>query len=140
MKKYSNKLAAMMLAAALGTATLPFHVLQADAAQAPLAAQDIEQAVQGLSQLRVMQGYQDGTMGITSPITRAELAKMLVLAFGLEGKGETEPSFTDVNPNAWYERYATELVALDIMQAPDGRFDPREALPTPNWYRWCLRL
>lgn len=125
MKKYSNKLAAMMLAAALGTATLPFHVLQADAAQAPLAAQDIEQAVQGLSQLSVMQGYQDGTMGITSPITRAELAKMLVLAFGLEGKGETEPSFTDVKSNAWYERYATELVALDIMQAPDGHFDPR---------------
>ncbi|MGC6588554.1 S-layer homology domain-containing protein [Paenibacillus sp. Dod16] len=125
MKTYSNKLAAMMVAAALGTASLPLHVLQVEAAGAPLAVQDIEQATQVLSQLRVMQGYQDGSMGITSPITRAELAKMLVLAFGLEGKGETEPSFTDVNPNAWYERYASELVAQDIMQAPDGRFDPR---------------
>lgn len=125
MKTYSNKLAAMMVAAALGTASLPLHVLQVEAAGAPLAVQDIEQATQVLSQLRVMQGYQDGSMGITSPITRAELSKMLVLAFGLEGKGETETSFTDVNPNAWYERYASELVAQDIMQAPDGRFDPR---------------
>lgn len=125
MKTYSNKVAAMMVAAALGTASLPFHVLQTEAAGAPLVAQDIEQATQVLSQLRVMQGYQDGTMGITSPITRAELAKMLVLAFGLEGKGDTKPSFTDVNSNAWYERYAAELVAQDIMQAPVGRFDPR---------------
>lgn len=125
MKTYSNKLAAMIVAAALGTASLPLHVLQVEAAGAPLAVQDIEQATQVLSQLRVMQGYQDGSMGITSPITRAELAKMLVLAFGLEGRGEKEPSFTDVNPNAWYERYASELVAQDIMQAPDGRFDPQ---------------
>ncbi|WP_127590342.1 S-layer homology domain-containing protein [Paenibacillus lautus] len=126
MKIYSNKLAAMMVAAALGTtASLPFHVLQAQAAEVPLAAQDIEQATQELSQLRVMQGYQDGTMGITSPITRAELAKMLDLAFGLEGKGDAKTSFTDVNPNAWYERYAAELVAQDVMQAPEGRFDPR---------------
>lgn len=125
MRTYSNKLAAMMVASALGTASLPLHVLQVEAAEAPLAVQDIEQATQALSQLRVMQGYQDGSMGITSPITRAELSKMLVLAFGLEGKGETEASFTDVNPNAWYERYASELVAQDIMLAPDGRFDPR---------------
>ncbi|RAR38982.1 S-layer homology domain-containing protein [Paenibacillus sp. MDMC362] len=125
MKTYSNKLAAIMVAAALGTASLPLQVLQVEAAGAPLAVQDIEQATQVLSQLRVMQGYQDGSMGITSTITRAELAKMLVLAIGPEGKGETEPSFTDVNPNAWYERYASELVAQDIMQAPGGRFDPR---------------
>ncbi|MDZ4910811.1 S-layer homology domain-containing protein, partial [Clostridium perfringens] len=115
MKTDSNKLAAMLVAAALGTASLPFHVLQAEAAGAPLVAQDIEQATPVRSQLREMQGYQDGTMGITSPITRAELAKMLVLAFGLEGKGDTKPSFTDVNSNAWYERYAAELVAQDII-------------------------
>lgn len=126
MKKLSNKLAAMMVAAALGTtASLPLHILQAEAAAIPLAAQDIEQATQVLSGLRVMQGYQDGSMGITQSITRAELAKMLVLAFGLEGKADANTNFSDVNPNAWYERYAAELVAQDIMQAPDGRFDPR---------------
>lgn len=126
MKKLSNKLAAMMVAAALGTtASLPLHILKAEAAAIPLAAQDIEQATQVLSELRVMQGYQDGSMGITQSITRAELAKMLVLAFELEGKADANTNFSDVNSNAWYERYAAELVAQDIMQAPDGRFDPR---------------
>ena len=79
-------------------------------------------------------------MGITSPITRAELAKMLVLAFGLEGKGETEPSFTDVNQTrgmsgthlSWWRkilcRHRTDVLTRG------------EPLPTPSWYKWCLRL
>ncbi|AWP27963.1 S-layer homology domain-containing protein [Paenibacillus sp. Cedars] len=123
--KHATKWAALMLAAALGTASLPFNVLQAKAAEVMIAPEDIQQAIQELSGLRVIQGYQDGTMGITNPITRAELAKMVVLTFGLEGAAENQAGLTDVNPNAWYSDYAAELAALDIMTTTDGRFNPK---------------
>ncbi|MGG1658271.1 S-layer homology domain-containing protein [Brevibacillus sp. NRS-1366] len=125
MNKYSNKLATLMLATVLGATSLPFAVNNAQAATAPLTAQEIQQAVDQLSQLRVMQGYQDHSMGIHNQVTRAELAKMVVLTFGLQGKADKLPTFTDVNPNTWYYKYAAELVGQEIMQAEDGRFDPR---------------
>ncbi|CEH29265.1 hypothetical protein AM501_01270 [Aneurinibacillus migulanus] len=125
MNKYSNKLATLMLTAVLGTTSLPFTALHAEAASTSLSVQEIQQAVNKLSQLRVMHGYQDGSMGIQNQITRAELATMVVLTFGLQGKADKLASFTDVNQNAWYYNSAAELVALDIMQTKDGRFDPQ---------------
>lgn len=124
MNKYSNKLATLMLATVLGATSLPFAAHNAQAAATPLTAQEIQQAVNELSQLRVMQGYQDRSMGVHNQVTRAELAKMVVLTFGLQGKADDSTSFTDVNPRAWYYQYATKLVGEDIMQAKDGRFDP----------------
>ncbi|MFP3513969.1 S-layer homology domain-containing protein, partial [Peribacillus sp. SIMBA_075] len=82
MNKVSNKLATLMLATVLGTASLPLAAQNVSAAAAPLTAQEIQQAVSELSQLRVLQGYQDRSMGIHNQITRAELAKMVVLTFG----------------------------------------------------------
>ncbi|MWV42158.1 DUF4822 domain-containing protein [Paenibacillus sp. HJL G12] len=125
MNKYSNKLAALMLAASLGAAALPFNVLHADAAASKLSAEDIQQAVNGLVNLHVLQGYEDGSMEIQNQITRAELAKMVVETFNLQGKANVPVSLTDANPQAWYYQYAAELVGQDIMQAKDGRFDPR---------------
>lgn len=124
MNKYSNKLAVLMLAAALGTASVPFTTLHVEAASTSLSAQDIQQAVNKLAELRVMNGDEKGSMRIENQITRAELAKMVVLTFGLQGKGDNLPSFTDVKQNDWYYQYAAELVAQDIMQAEEGRFDP----------------
>lgn len=130
MKKFSNKVVAMMVAAVLGSASLPFTVTNVQAAApsntaaSPLTAQEIQEAVQELSRLRVMHGYTDHSMAIHNQINRAELAKMVVLTFDLKGKAKKPASFTDINPNAWYYKYASELVGLGIMQAEDGRFDP----------------
>jgi len=128
MNKYSTKLAAVMLAAALGTAALPFNALNAEAASAKLSAEELQQAVNGLAKLHAMQGYEDGSMGIEKPITRAELAKMVVETFGLQGKAQSPASFADANPGPWFYDYAAELVGQGIMQAQDGRFDPRGAV------------
>ncbi|WP_094702536.1 S-layer homology domain-containing protein [Brevibacillus laterosporus] len=124
MKKYSNKLAVLMLAAALGTASVPFTALHVEAASTSLSSQEIQQTVNKLAELRVMHGYEKGSKGIENQITRAELAKMVVLTFGLQGKGGKLPSFTDVNQDDLYYNYAAELVAQEIMQAEEGRFNP----------------
>ncbi|WP_268626794.1 S-layer homology domain-containing protein [Paenibacillus alvei] len=124
MNKYSNKLAVLILTAALGSASIPFTTLHVEAASTSLSTQDIQQAVNKLAELRVMNGDEKGAMRIENKITRAELAKIVVLTFDLQGKGANLPSFTDVKQNDWYYQYAAELVAQDIMQAEEGRFDP----------------
>ncbi|WP_314585800.1 S-layer homology domain-containing protein [Paenibacillus terrigena] len=121
MNKISKKIAAMMLAAAIGATTIPYAVLNA---QAALTDQDIQSAINTLSKIGVMQGYADHSMGQEKLITRAELAKMVVKTFHLEGTAENTASLTDVNPNAWHAEYAGEIVGLGIMQAENGQFNP----------------
>ncbi|WP_309137840.1 ankyrin repeat domain-containing protein [Paenibacillus sp. SC116] len=128
MKKLSTKLASLLLISALGTTTLPLSVLHAEPAIKQALTQDMEQAVQELAKLRVMTGYQDGSMKIHNVLTRAELAKMVVLAFGLQGKANQGATFTDVYSKAWHYKYAAEVAARDIMQTKDGRFEANGTL------------
>ncbi|WP_018756348.1 S-layer homology domain-containing protein [Paenibacillus terrigena] len=121
MNKISKKIAAMLLAAAIGATTIPYAVLNA---QAALTDQDIQSAINTLSKIGVMQGYADHSMGQQKLITRAELAKMVVKTFNLEGTAENTAVLTDVNPNAWYADYASEIVGLGIMEAANGQFNP----------------
>jgi len=121
MNKYSKKLAVMTLATALGTGTLP--LMAQSAAASPLSAQAIQEAVNRLAGLQVMNGYEDGSMRENNPITRAELAKLISLAFGIQGGSGL--GFADVKPQAWYANYASGLVEQQIMEASDGRFGPQ---------------
>lgn len=124
MYKYSTKLASLMLAALLGVTALPFGVSHANAASVKLSTEEIQQAINELSNLHVMQGYEDGSMAVRNQVSRAELAKMVVMTFNFQGKAETPASFKDINPRAWYYPYAAELVELGIMHAIDGQFNP----------------
>ncbi|MBB3126744.1 hypothetical protein FHS19_001398 [Paenibacillus rhizosphaerae] len=125
MNKHANKLAGLMLAAALGTAALPIGAAHAAGDSSTLAAGDISQAVNQLSRLHIMQGYEDGSLAVGQPVTRAELAKLLALAFSLQGTDQAQEEFTDVDPQAWFSKYAAEVAAQGIMQSNDGRFEPR---------------
>ncbi|GIO92014.1 S-layer homology domain-containing protein [Paenibacillus lactis] len=124
MNKYSTKLAVLMLAATLGTASLPLAAQPANAALAPITSQDLQGAINELSRLGIIHGYQDGSMRMQNDITRAELAKLVALTFGLEGPPALPAHITDTLPSHWSFPYAAALASLDIMQAEDGRFDP----------------
>ncbi|WP_152394901.1 S-layer homology domain-containing protein [Paenibacillus guangzhouensis] len=121
MNTLSKKIATMMLAAALGATAIPYAVLNA---QAALTDQDIQSAINTLSKAGIMQGYADHSMGQEKLITRAELAKMVVKTFNLEGTAENKAVLTDVKPNAWYADVASEIVGLGIMDAQNGQFNP----------------
>ncbi|TMV52957.1 S-layer homology domain-containing protein [Paenibacillus mesophilus] len=134
MKKVSNKVAAMIVAAAVGATSLPFAVLNVQAAETnPTAAaavnqvidQDIRAAVNELLRLGVLHGYEDQSIRENNPINRAELAKMVALTFGLHGKAEKPATLADVDPNAWYSAYASEIVGMGIMEADNGKFNPQ---------------
>jgi len=64
-----------------------------------------QKSVSDLCKRGVMNGYADGTFRADNSITRAELAKILVLAFAKE---ETYTNgFTDVTPDSWYASYVS---------------------------------
>lgn len=139
MKLASKTIGAMMVAATLGVSSLPFTVLNANAQSAPslsgisdtssnLTDLEIQQAVEVLAGLGVLHGYKDQSMRAHTQINRAELAKMVVLTFKLQGETEGTTPFSDVNPNAWYYKYASVLVDLGIMEMKDGKFNPNAAV------------
>lgn len=57
-------------------------------------------------------------------VTRAELAKMLVLGFGLESKGDAK-IFKDVATGAWYADYVSVAASNGLINGDEkGRFNP----------------
>lgn len=60
-----------------------------------------------LKSLGIVQGYSDGTYGVSNPITRAQMAKMISLALNLTSTN-THP-FTDTYPDALTNQYIANL-------------------------------
>jgi hypothetical protein len=71
----------------------------------------------------IVLGFPDGTYRPQAPVTRAQLAKMLVLALGLPTASILD--FADVAPQAWYAPYVAAAVQAGIVRGVGGgRFDP----------------
>ncbi len=89
---------------------------------------DYEAAIEHLSGLGVINGMGDGTYAPEKVVTRAEMAKLLVVALGLEQgaillKGETQ--FADVDTNHWATGYINIAVAQGLIKGDgDGNFRP----------------
>ena len=87
-------------------------------------------SVEALVELGVINGLPDGTYGPEKQVTRAELAKMLVICLGL---GDTVESlagrtiFTDVAENHWASGYINAAVQTKVIAGyPDGTFKPEK--------------
>jgi len=75
-------------------------------------------------------GIVDGSNGAFRPnasITRAEMAKVMVIAFGLTPEGNS--TFKDVDPSHWASEYIATLADHNIVQGDEnGHFRPNEYL------------
>lgn len=84
------------------------------------------QAAFYLQKRGVISGFPDGTFRGDNPVNRVEAAKMLLLAgnYTLSRLDNTD-SWPDIQPGAWYEQFALNAVAKDIIAGyPDGTFGP----------------
>ncbi|MEG0472383.1 MAG: S-layer homology domain-containing protein, partial [Solibacillus sp.] len=82
-----------------------------------------QEAVQDLNDRGVIKGDQKGNFNPKNNVTRAEAAKILTSALGLEGSGST--SFTDVKTSAWYYDAIDAAVSNGIFQGQGaGKFNP----------------
>ena len=82
-----------------------------------------KEAISYLYRNNIITGRNTYTFAPDDKVTRAELAKMLVLAFKLSGTKDS--SFSDVSKNAWYADYVNIAAANGIILGDDsGKFNP----------------
>ncbi len=80
-------------------------------------------AIHYLYKNKIIAGRDEKTFAPNDNMTRAELAKVLVLAFRLDGEGAK--AFNDVNDNVWYAPYVKIAAANGlIMGDGSGSFNP----------------
>lgn len=73
-------------------------------------------------------------------ITRAEMAKILVLAYNLENKEGSRIYFKDVPENAWYAEYVQILAQNGIALGYNGSFNPNEKLTREHFCIFLSRV
>lgn len=89
-----------------------------------------EDAVENLIEIGLVNGYpEDNTYRPSVPVTRAQMAKMMVIALGEEDKvdesSELSSTFTDIKQGHWAYGYVNVAKQLGIINGyPDGRFGP----------------
>lgn len=85
-------------------------------------------AIAAVSKLGIFEGDSNGKFNPASPMTRAQIAKVLVIAFGIENQGE-EITFNDVPENHWATKYISILASNGITSGnDDGSFGYNEML------------
>ncbi|SDY69667.1 S-layer homology domain-containing protein [Proteiniborus ethanoligenes] len=98
------------------------------AAPSDVVGTDYEDAVERLSQLKVLTGYPDGTFKPNNTITRAEFAAAVVRVKGLESAAlaaQGSTVFTDVPAGNWAAGYVNIASKLGIVKGMgDGTFAP----------------
>ncbi|MFC3884608.1 S-layer homology domain-containing protein [Bacillus songklensis] len=81
--------------------------------------------VRFLKQKGIMSGYKDGTFKPEEKLTRAQMAKLVAMAFQL--KGHSAKPFKDVPNGHWAADYIDALTVNGIATGkPDGTFAPNE--------------
>ena len=92
-------------------------------------ASEREDAAQRLLSFGVIEGFPGGDLGLERDITRAEFARIVVLARGLGDAAEvlqgTQTVFSDVQAGAWFTGWINVASAQGIILGyPDGTFRP----------------
>jgi murein DD-endopeptidase MepM/ murein hydrolase activator NlpD len=81
--------------------------------------------IQKAQLLDIIHGYEDGTFGPYDTITRAQIAKILVLALDPKQIVDDVPEFPDVSPKDWHYEYIYNAVKARYFQGyPDGTMKP----------------
>ncbi|WP_201002410.1 S-layer homology domain-containing protein [Paenibacillus glycanilyticus] len=92
----------------------------------------VQTAVEQLTALGILQGYADGTFKPDNTITRAELAKIVVIATGNQNAATlmqtVKPTFKDVKANVWYTGFINVAATKGFIQGYNGNFRPNDTI------------
>ena len=77
-------------------------------------------AISTLTNMGILDGYEDGTFRPDEPVTRAELTKMAVSFFDYSDADGTRYTFPDTDSSAWYTRYISAAAALGLVQGDEN--------------------
>jgi len=89
-----------------------------------------EEYINDLREKGIISGKSEGIFMPDALITRAELTKIALLAFGFEvPESVDEKPFPDVEINAWYARYIAAAEINGVVDGyPDGTFMPNQVI------------
>lgn len=88
---------------------------------------ELEKSVSEILELGIMQGYPDGTFRPDQPVTRAEMAKIIITALELDDSAIKlyGSSLTDIGKH-WAKGYVAYMDKLDLASGyTDGTFKPQ---------------
>lgn len=89
----------------------------------------VSEAVNVLSNLDILNGYEDGTFKPEATITRAEMAKIVCETLGYYGMGSDKTPFDDVDPKHWAADYINTAASFGIINGyGDGKFGPEDTV------------
>lgn len=109
----------LVIALVLGSFSFAFAATPSDVVDT-----DYEEAVETLMALGVVNGYEDGTYKPAKVVTRAELAKLLIVELGYEELAGGVANFSDTAGH-WAEGYIGLSSGLGLVNGyPDGTFKP----------------
>ncbi len=128
----------LVLAMVLGSVSMVFATDYPDVKDTDSCAE----AVNVLSAVGVIEGYNDGTFKPEKTISRAEAIKIVVAALGLPvTEGNSYPTqFTDVPATAWYSGYVRYGVALGITEGTSkDHFSPDSMVTYDQMITFIMR-
>jgi hypothetical protein len=100
-------------------------------------------AVDALTELKVVNGFPDGEFKPGNELTRAELAKMLVICLGLGDQVEALAArtvFSDVPSTHWAAGYINAAAQSKVIIGyPDGSFQPEKNVTYAEAFTMVLR-
>ena len=79
-----------------------------------------------LSSKGIINGFENGTFMPDESITRAQMCKIVALAFGIQPGGEC--SYSDVEQKSWYYSYVAALSQKGIIMGKGNGFAPDEPI------------
>lgn len=95
------------------------------------------QQISRVQQAGIIDGFNDGTFRPNEPLTRAQMAKILSIAFDLP-KGE-EANFPDVPKNHWSKPYVDALATKEITVGSEGLYKPNETVTRGQYVMFLHR-
>ncbi|TFE04045.1 S8 family serine peptidase [Jeotgalibacillus salarius] len=123
-------------------ALLLSRITDLPAIQDPSVYQDVPESY--LYNAEIMSMQQAGIFAKTTnfqpeaPLTRAQMAKILVLSFGLEGK--TDPGFEDIPSDHWATDYIQVLYHNGVTTGSNGHFRPNDPVTRAQYAVFLARV
>ena len=89
----------------------------------------VSEAVTVLSNLGILDGYEDGSFKSEATVTRAEMAKIVCETLGYDNMGTSKTLFDDVDPKHWAGNYISTAYGLGIINGyGNGKFGPEDTV------------
>jgi len=84
------------------------------------------EAADTLVQMKILNGYEDGTLRLENNITRAEFCALIMNMLGIKVTEPLENKFSDIKEGAWYYNAINKVAEMGYINGykEDGTFRP----------------